>query len=436
MTIILHDTFNGALATGAVTVPTNNKNKSRPRRVLRLPAKQLQYLLNAARSAVFVSGYTHDFYRYPARFSPLFARACIQAFTNPGDLVLDPFMGGGTTLVEARALGRVTVGCDISSLAAFVSNVKTRTLSAGDLAAIKDWAEDLPRKIALKKQARRPVEWIENGYQRNLQYRHVWPIRKSIELALAQIEARFDSRRHEEFARCAILRAAQWALDGRLVVPTAAEFRHGLTQRITRMLQGASEFSRAALTADTQWAGKKKFHRRNVCLHQSAVSVDNIISDRGYDAPKLILTSPPYPGVHVLYHRWQILGGRETPAPFWIANKLDGSGESYYTFGHREHANLTTYFDTATGAFRSLSHVADDETVIVQMVAFSEPEWQLPRYLEAMRTAGFEEYRLSIDSEAPDGRLWRTVPNRKWHASQKGKIPSSCEVILFHRIVR
>ena len=41
---------------------------------------------------------------------------------------------------------------------------------------------------------------------------------------------------------------------------------------------------------------------------------------------KLVLTSPPYPGVHVLYHRWQVQGRRETPAPFWIvtAASLDG----------------------------------------------------------------------------------------------------------------
>jgi len=419
-----------------MTVPPKEKKKSRPRRLLRLPSKQLENLISAARSAEPVSGYTHDFYRYPARFSPLFARACVKAFTDPGDLVLDPFMGGGTTLVEARALGRVTVGCDISSLAAFVSGVKTRTLSATDVATIRDWAEDLPRKIALRKQSRRPAEWIENGYQRNLQYRHVWPIRKSIELALAEIGSGLDTRRQEEFARCAVLRAAQWALDGRLVVPTAAEFRHALSQRIARMLQGATEFSRAVSTADKQWAGKKTVRRRNVCLQQSAVSIDDVISERGYEVPKLILTSPPYPGVHVLYHRWQILGGRETPAPFWIADKLDGSGESYYTFGHRQRANLTTYFDTATNAFHSLSKIADDDTVIIQMVAFSEPDWQLPRYLDAMIAAGFEEYRLSIDSEAPDGRLWRAVPNRKWYASQKGQTPSSCEVILFHRIAR
>jgi DNA modification methylase len=76
-----------------------------------------------------VSGLTHGFYKYPARFSPVFARAVIEIFTKPGDLVLDPYVGGGTTLVEARALGREAVGIDISALAEFVANVKCTVLS-------------------------------------------------------------------------------------------------------------------------------------------------------------------------------------------------------------------------------------------------------------------------------------------------------------------
>ncbi len=61
----------------------------------------------------------HEFYRYPARFTPGFANAAIAAFTEPGDLVLDPFTGGGTTAVEARLLARDYIGADLDTLAVY-----------------------------------------------------------------------------------------------------------------------------------------------------------------------------------------------------------------------------------------------------------------------------------------------------------------------------
>ena len=90
-------------------------------------------LIAAARDMSPIAGLTHNFYRYPARFSPKLVRATIEAFTEPGDLVLDPFVGGGTTLVEAMVLGRHAVGSDISSLAIFVSEVKTTIYSEDEL---------------------------------------------------------------------------------------------------------------------------------------------------------------------------------------------------------------------------------------------------------------------------------------------------------------
>src|SRR5207244_2812370 len=60
------------------------------RSVLSLRADHVSALIEGARDASPVSGLTHNFYRYPARFSPRFVRAAIQAFTKPGDLVIDP----------------------------------------------------------------------------------------------------------------------------------------------------------------------------------------------------------------------------------------------------------------------------------------------------------------------------------------------------------
>lgn len=55
----------------------------------------LSEFISGVHSADRVSGFTHGFYKYPARFSPVFVRQAILAFTDYGDLVLDPFMGGG-----------------------------------------------------------------------------------------------------------------------------------------------------------------------------------------------------------------------------------------------------------------------------------------------------------------------------------------------------
>ncbi len=84
-------------------------------------AMNLQPLLDAINDRKAVSGLTHGIYRYPARFSPMFARAAIEMFTKPGDTVYDPFMGGSTSLVEALSLGRNAVGNDLNQLAVFLA---------------------------------------------------------------------------------------------------------------------------------------------------------------------------------------------------------------------------------------------------------------------------------------------------------------------------
>ncbi len=53
---------------------------------------------------------------YRACFKPQLPRFFIERLTDPGDLVYDPFIGRGTTLLEAALLGREVVGCDISPL--------------------------------------------------------------------------------------------------------------------------------------------------------------------------------------------------------------------------------------------------------------------------------------------------------------------------------
>lgn len=53
---------------------------------------------------------------YRACFKPQLPRFFVERLTRPGDVVYDPFMGRGTTLLEAALLERVPYGCDINPL--------------------------------------------------------------------------------------------------------------------------------------------------------------------------------------------------------------------------------------------------------------------------------------------------------------------------------
>ena len=54
---------------------------------------------------------------FRGNWPPQLVRNLIQKYSDEGDLIVDPFMGGGTTLFEAWLLGRRSVGVDLSKLA-------------------------------------------------------------------------------------------------------------------------------------------------------------------------------------------------------------------------------------------------------------------------------------------------------------------------------
>jgi DNA modification methylase len=71
---------------------------------------------------------SHNFHSFPAKFPPQIPQLFISELTQPGDVVLDPMVGSGTSALEAYLAGRRTIGFDIDPLAQRIANVKTKPL--------------------------------------------------------------------------------------------------------------------------------------------------------------------------------------------------------------------------------------------------------------------------------------------------------------------
>ncbi|QDM40651.1 DNA methyltransferase [Altererythrobacter sp. TH136] len=92
------------------------------------------------------TGYlTHSAHRYSGKFIPQIARQAIEFLSSPGDLIVDPYCGSGTTLVEAGLAGRRAIGIDMNPLAVLIASVK---ITPVELASLKEFGRRMRATIA------------------------------------------------------------------------------------------------------------------------------------------------------------------------------------------------------------------------------------------------------------------------------------------------
>src|SRR5919206_4901190 len=86
---------------------------------------------------------THSYHPYSAKYIPQIPRYLISNLTKKNDLVLDNFVGSGTTLVESKLLGRKAIGVDINPLACLISKVKTTIIEKSSRDQISEFLVSL-----------------------------------------------------------------------------------------------------------------------------------------------------------------------------------------------------------------------------------------------------------------------------------------------------
>jgi len=245
--------------------------------------------------------HVHGFHSYPARLHPLTARRLVERLSPPGGLVLDPFCGSGTVLVEAAVTGRRAVGIDANPLAVELTRLKTRGATENERAALREAAGIV---VAHAEDRRRRKAGATHRYGREdaaLFDPHVL-------LELDGLRAGLGKVRHE-FAR----RALQLVLSSILVKVsrrTGDTSKNTAPRRIsagftTKIFQRKAEELSGLLG---EFAALARPHR----LPSPTVRWGDARKMEGIERASvdLIVTSPPYPGNydylahHALRLRW------------------------------------------------------------------------------------------------------------------------------------
>ena len=103
------------------------------------------YIISKNRTRSVNQYLTHWIYPYKGKFHPQMIRALINIIgLNEGDTLLDPFVGSGTTALEAQLIGVNCIGVDVSPLCVLQSKVKTESVYV--LSEIMEWKEKVLRK--------------------------------------------------------------------------------------------------------------------------------------------------------------------------------------------------------------------------------------------------------------------------------------------------
>lgn len=361
---------------------------------------------------------THPLYRYPASMSPALVRALILGLTKKGDTVLDPFCGGGTTAVESLAHGRNVICSDLNTLACFVTEAKAKQMNHIAIEAYEQWATRINK--LLRSEANR------SRLTRNYEDEYVYaPRTHALVLALRDSATRISNTSARRFAILVVLRVAQLCFDR-----TTKLLRPAIVARAFDVVSSQSTVKMQQYTemCHSNAARHESMARIHVFNCDAQVLPDKLANANS--AISLVLTSPPYPGVHVLYHRWQIHGRHETDLPYDLIGQSDGRYESSYTLGPRNEVDNDKYFQRLEAIYNRLREVLSPATWIAQAVAFSKPKNQLARFREVMSSAGFEEVLNPGFSGRP---ITRKIPNRRWYALLSANQNSAQEYLLIHR---
>jgi len=236
--------------------------------------------------------HVHALHPYLGKYVPQLVEIFLERYFAPGDRIYDPFVGSGTTLVEANAFGAHSIGCDISAFNCLLARVKTAMYSLPALElGLKGALEDARRSSSSKRQS---SDWLERWYaptalEELLAYREATtrldPLARQVAeviLSRAARSARLTTHFDLDFPKSPVHDAYYCYKHKRTCRPVgeAAKFLRRYTVDAHRRLRAFAQLRKG---------------RDVTVIHGDARTLDLPTKATG------IITSPPYPGL-IDYH--------------------------------------------------------------------------------------------------------------------------------------
>ncbi len=237
----------------------------------------------------------HSIHSYPAKFIPQIPRQLIKLFANDKSrVILDPFCGSGTTLVEAILKGFDAWGIDINPVSCLISRVKTRRLPNNFLFVLRQVLEEAKEHYANNTVILPEIPRLDHWFKKDIQ--------KAVKALLDKINLQES---------ILIKEGLQVALSKILVQVSNQESdtRYAAVEKNVTYLDVFVKFEKAAVIVFNELSkiSDDLFKK----LGKAVVINKDIMKTKGKDLPDnigLIITSPPYPNAYEywLYHKYRM----------------------------------------------------------------------------------------------------------------------------------
>ena len=364
---------------------------------------ELSRLLAAAWRAASGPGreLTHGFHAYPARSHPRLVRRLIDALSRPGDRVVDPFCGSGTTLVEAFASGRRALGFDVNGVAVRLARLKTRRWARTVREELVAAAAATARSAAARARGREGAGPHEApGELRGWFDAHVWRELDALGCAIERVRS---PERHG--ALLLILSSLLTKVSRRRSETSAAAAPKRLAPGVTARLFAARAVELAEGLAALERAAPRDTPPPIAALADArALPVAS-------GAVRLVVTSPPYAGTYD-YSEVQALRGRLLSIPLEAAERLEIGARA------APGATIAGYRRDLAGALREAGRILSPGGIAVVVIgdsAAAEGDVDAEALLEeAARDAG-----LTVAAAASQER--REGPRRAGRAAARAR---------------